>query len=345
MKTALKKLWKPVVGVAGLAALIAYTGGACQAKVKPGTVAHAPGTALPPNAATLTIKSEPVAPRIEVVGTVTSERIINLSARLSAYVQEMNVSAGSVVKKDQVLATLDDREIREQLTGAEGQLKQAEKELQRARDLFREKATTEQMVTAAESAYTGAKSQAERVRVMLSYAQITAPLDGIVTDRRLEAGDLANPGQVLMAVYDPTRMRLDAPVPVRLIERLAVGQDVAVQLERPAASLPGRITEIVSEVDPQSRTQTVKVRLDHAPAGTLPGAFGRLLVLDAPRPALLIPAAAVTTSGQLELVSVVSDGRVIQRLVKTGPANDGRVEVLSGLAAGEVILVQPLPEN
>ncbi len=345
MKTALKNLWKPAIGVAGLAALIAYTGGACQAKVKPGRVAYEPGVTLPPNAATLTVKAESVAPRIEVVGTVTSERIINLSARLGAYVQAMNVSAGSVVKKDQVLATLDDREIREQLLGAEGQLKQAEKELQRARDLFREKATTEQMVTAAESAYTGAKSQADRVRVMLSYAQITAPLDSIVTDRRLEAGDLANPGQVLMSVYDPTRMRLDAPVPVRLIERLAVGQEVAVQLERPAARLPGRITEIVSEVDPQSRTQTVKVRLEDAPAGVLPGAFGRLLVGDAPRPALLIPAGAVTTSGQLELVSVVSDGRVIQRLVKTGPAGDGRVEVLAGLAAGEVILVQPLPEN
>ena len=58
--------------------------------------------------------------------------------------------------------------------------------------------------------------------MMMSYAQITSPIDGIVTDRRIEVGDLANPGQVLLTVYDSEHMRLEAPVPVRLVDRLAL---------------------------------------------------------------------------------------------------------------------------
>jgi len=160
------------------------------------------------------------------------------------------------------MVTLDDREIAEQMAAAEAQLKQAETEYQRAKQLLENKATTDQAFIAAESAYNGAKAQMERVRVMMSYARITSPIDGIVIDRRIEVGDLANPGQVLLTVYDSEHMRLEAPVPVRLVDRLALNQAVEVKLDRPDKTFQGRVSQIVSEIDPMSRTQLVKIRLD-----------------------------------------------------------------------------------
>jgi RND family efflux transporter MFP subunit len=255
------------------------------------------------------------------------------------------VTAGSVVKKGQVLVSLDDREIQEQVTAAEAQFKQAETELNRTRQLFDNKATTEQALTAAQSMFTAARAQWERSKVMLTYAQVVAPMDGIVTDRRVEPGDLANPGQVLMAVYDPANLQLEVPVPVRLLDKLPIGQDVDITPDRPATNFPGTVRQIVSEIDPLSRTQLVKVHIEGTAAGITPGTFGRLWVPDDARTTIVIPASAVYTVGQIELVQVVRDGRAIRRAVRTGPRRGATVEVLSGLDAGDVVLVNPVKED
>lgn len=312
---------------------------ACSKKIGPEDgVKTEHGTALPVGAATLTVKSEPVAPRVEIIGTVGSERSIHLSARLSAYVKEINVSAGSVVTQNQTLVVLDDRELRDQLAATEAQRRQAEKEFQRAQQLYREKATTEQALTSAENAFHAAQAQANSMRVMLSYAIIKAPMAGIVTDRRIEAGDLANPGQVLLTMFDPQRMRLEAPVPARLVEKLPLGAKVDVKLEHPARDLHGRVTEIVSEIDPMSRTRKVKIQLADTPGEVLPGTFGRFCVEETPHPALLVPTKAILHMGQLEMVQVVAHGHLLRRLVKTGPVYGGHVEILSGLQDGEMVL-------
>ncbi len=341
----LKKHFKLISGIVGLALVIAWSGGFLAKKTKPGKLESQPGFALPADAETIEVKVETAPVRVEVVGTTASEEKINLSARIPAYVGEIFASAGDRVKKGQRLIALDDRDIRQKLAAAEAQLNQARTEYERAQQLFEKQATTDQALTAAESMFNAAKAQVEEVKVMLTYAQVESPIDGIVTERRVEAGDLANPGMLLLAVYDPLRMRLEAPVPVRLIDRLALGQEVEVSLERPARVLKGAVSEIVSEVDSASRTQLVKVHLEGVEGDVLPGTFGRLWVAAEPREALFVPASAVVQIGQLSFVQVARDGRAVRRLVKTGPARAGRVEILSGLRAGEAVVVNPIREG
>lgn len=341
----LKKNGKLILGLVGLAAVIVWSGGFMAKKVKPEVLENLPGIAIPEDAATVEVKAETTPVRVEVVGTTASEEKINLSARIPAYVGEIFASAGDRVTKGQKLVALDDRDIRQQLAGAEAQLNQAQTEYERAKQLFEKEATTQQALTAAESMYAGARAQVEQVKVMLTYAQVESPIDGIVTERRIETGDLANPGMLLLAVYDPLRMRLEAPVPVRLVDRLAIGQEVDVSLERPARVLKGKVSEIVSEVDSSSRTQLVKVHLDGVEGDVLPGTFGRLWVDAEAREAIFVPASAVRQIGQLSFVQVVRDGRAVRRLVKTGPVRGDQVEILSGLRAGDVILVNPILEG
>jgi RND family efflux transporter MFP subunit len=237
---------------------------------------------------------------------------------------------------------LDDRDLREQLASAEVQLRQAETEHRRTQQLFEAKAATEQAMTAAASALRSAQSQHAHMQVLLTYANLAAPIDGIVTDRRIEKGDLAAAGQVLMSVYDPFRLRLEAPVPLRLLSRLSMDQLVHVRIDYPTRQLKGVVTGIVSEIDPASRTQLVKIRLDNTAGDLPPGGFGRLLIPDTPRPAIFVPATALVRAGQLEYIEIVQNGRVMRRFVQAGPTSgDGRIEILSGLQAGEVYLINP----
>ena len=196
----LKKHLKLILGLAGLAAVVAWSGGFLARKVKPAALDNPPGVAVPAGAATVAVQAETAPGRVEVVGTTASEEKINLSARIPAYVGEIFASAGDRVKKGQKLIALDDRDIRQQLAGAEAQLNQAQTEYERAKQLFEKEATTQQALVAAESMYAGARAQVEQVKVMLTYAQVESPIDGIVTDRRVEAGDLANPGMLLLGL-------------------------------------------------------------------------------------------------------------------------------------------------
>ena len=333
---------KAAVGVGGLLALILWSGGFLLHKLSPSEVQAQSGIPLPAGRETLSVTSAMVSPRIDLVGTVASGEKIVLSSRISAYVKKVHVSAGDRVRQGQRLILLDNRELKQKLAAAEAGLAQAQTEYERAQKLIAADATTDQALTAAKSAFETASAQVQQIKVMLTFTEITSPIDGRITDRRIEAGDLAAPGQPLLGVFAPQNMRIEVPVPVRLVEKLQLGQKVDIELDRPNRPFTGRVIEVVGEVDPMSRTQRIKVHIEEAGTDVLPGTFGRVWIADDPRPAILVPTTAVYRIGQLEMVQLVADNRVIRRLVKTGPHFGDQIEILSGLSTGDTILAQPI---
>jgi RND family efflux transporter MFP subunit len=342
VKDRLKQTWKLWAGILGLIVIIVWTAGILRTRTAPGKLEYEPGFALPENSATITATLEHVPTRIDVVGTVQSERKIHLSSRISAYIKDVLVSPGKAVKQGDLLVELDQREISEQLVAAEAQFAQVQTAYQRAKRLLETNATTSQEFEIAESAFKAASANVDRTKVMLSYTQIRSPLDGVVTDRRIEIGDLANPGQMLLSVYDASRMRMEVAVPARLVKYFPAGREVNVVLDQSQSSLTGTVSEIVSEVDSHTRTQLVKIQLNETSGDTLPGAYGHVWVESEPHNAVRLPVSAVYRVGQLEFVQVVRGDRVLRRLVRTGPRSDDRVELLSGLAGGEQILLTPI---
>jgi len=330
---------KPIIAFIGLIVMMVYAGGYPHDKVAPGTLDGAAGKPLASDTRLLKVGEIAHPLTVDLVGSVTSDRRIQISSRMSAYVEAVLASAGDRVTNGQLLVRLDERELREQLAAAEAQGNQALAEFRRTQQLFQRNAATEQALTAAEAAYQSARAQVDRIKATFSYARVRAPIDGVVTERNVEAGDLANPGQLLLTLFDPVNMRLEVPVPVRLIDRFAIGQSYTAVLDHPAVSLPAEVTEIVGEIDVQSRTRRVKLRLDQTGGEVLPGAFGRIrLTLDAP-PALFIPQHAVIRIGQLDQVQLARDGRMVNRMVQLGRRVGEDVEVLAGLQPGDLIVM------
>ncbi|MEI6564886.1 MAG: efflux RND transporter periplasmic adaptor subunit [bacterium] len=341
----IKAMWRPVAGLLGLVALVVWSGGLLESKVGPGKSEYQPGVPVTAGSNTKVVKSVMTPSWVEVIGTAASERMVSLSARLPATIETMRVTAGDVVTNGQVLATLDDRDIREQMAAAEAQFQQTEVEGSRTLKLFEKGATTDQARVAALSAFESAKARLQQIRVMLSYTVMVSPIDGVVTDRRMEAGDMAAPGQVILTVYDPRQMRLNVPVPGRLLQKFLLNQTVEVRLDGVEPPVQGRVREIVSEVDPLSRTQMVKIHLAQEGITILPGSYGRIRVEGDLHESVWIPSTAIYRVGQQELVHVVVDGRAIRRVVRSGVTQGAQVEVLAGLTDGEVILLEPVKEG
>ncbi len=334
-----KTFLKVLLVIAGFGFMVVYAGGFLSRKTAPDALPVSYGAPVPVDATILEVNPSAFSPSVDVVGTTASDRRIQISSRLSAYVDEVFVRAGDSVTNGQVLVLLDQRELKEQLVAAEAQLNQASAEFRRTRKLYEGQATTEQAVTAAESAYRSAKANVDRIAIMLSYATISSPINGIITERSVEAGDLASPGQLLLGLYDPRNMRLEVPVPVRLIRYFTLGQKVKAALDHPARTYDAEVTEIVGEIEPATRTQRVKLRLLDTDNDVLPGAFGRIKIEETSRPALLIPSAAVFQIGQLSMVQVIKNDLMIQRLVRTGTRSDDRIEIISGLSNGDRVVV------
>jgi len=329
------------VGTLVLVLAEAWLSGACGDRVEPGEGSVAVERA-PEGAITATVEAVESTVVEPVSGTVASARQTTVSSKILARIAAVTVGAGSVVSEGDVLVRLDardldarTREAEEGLRGARARLELARSERDRFEKLFASDVASRQQLDRARSAFAVARAELqaaeERVgeaRVGSSYAEIRAPVSGRVVDRLAEPGDTAAPGVPLLRLYDPSALRLEAPVRETLAVRLDVGQPMSVHVEALATSFEGTIEEIVPCAHP-------------AHPDLVAGMFGRLEVPAGERRRLLVPREAVSRTGQLEFVTVVGpDDALERRLVTTGPEQGDVVEVLSGLAAGERVLLR-----
>ena len=286
------------------------------------------------------------------VGTIQPVHRVEVASRLLARVVEVNATAGQKVAKGDVLVRLDDSDLqarRAQAQSAVGQvqagLDQARIEESRLRTAFEKGAVAAvemdravNALKAAEAALARARQSLTEAETVLEFATIRGTIDGTVVDKRVNTGDTAAPGQVVVTLLDPTRMQLVASVRESLSRRLAVGGTVTVRVDVLDHPCNGTVSEIVPEAQAASRTFQVKVT-GPCPPGVYAGMFGRLSIPVGEETLLLVPRAAVRSVGQVDCVEVAVDGLRQRRAVRLGRAMGDLVEVLSGLGAGEKVVV------
>jgi multidrug efflux system membrane fusion protein len=177
--------------------------------------------------------------------------------------------------------------------------------------------------------------------IMRDYAKLAAPFSGVVISRTVEPGNLATPGVPLLTIEQDGLYRLEASVDESKLATVRVGQAVEAVVEATDRKLNARVSEIVPSVDAASRTYLVKLDLPAAP-GLRTGMFGRAIFPLGMQKVVAVPLAALMERGQLQSVFVVEDGVAHTRLVTTGRRTGGAVELLSGLTAGEKVVL-PVP--
>ena len=288
----------------------------------------------------------------EAVGSIQSRSTSNISSKIMASIKTVNVHPGDKVKKGDLLITLDDRDLqarleqaRQGLQAADAAYKQAKLDKDRYEKLLKDKsvpqtaydnmASTERIASAK---LEQAREQVRETEIMLSYSKIYATMEGTVTEKLSDPGDMASPGQPILTMYDPANLRLEAAVREQLTGRLKIGQNVKVLVDAVNKEVSGTVEEIVPSSSPASRSVTVKVAIPKM-EGIYPGMFGRINIPLDPVKYLLIPDKAVKRAGQLELVVIKEENKAGTRAVRTGSRINNEVEILSGLSEGDEIIV------
>lgn len=279
----------------------------------------------------------------EVVGTVRAKLHATLEAKVSGRINKLPVIMGQRVKAGELVARVDAAEIKARLEQAEASQEQAERDWKRVSALFAKQAVTRAEYDAAQSRNLVAKGTAEEARAMMRYAEILAPFDGVVTKKWAEVGDLAAPGKPIISMEDPSALQLEADVPQAIASSIQRKSHLVVRVDGLSGELTGTVSEIAPAADSVSRTVRVKVDIPAQP-GLSSGQFARLSVSVGENNALRVPVSAVVERGQLEIVFVVADQHAQLHLVKTGKRIGKEIEILSGLNAGDVVVIEGASE-
>ncbi|MCA9125732.1 MAG: efflux RND transporter periplasmic adaptor subunit [Planctomycetales bacterium] len=339
-----------ILGTAGVSLLLMIFAGVFAAKV-PESTAHHERT-IPEDAQIVEVALVRQ-PRFETaVGSIEPIHQSSVAAKLLAKVSEVAVSAGQQVAAGEVLVTLNDDELQSRLkqseaahTEAQAAAELAKSDFARASQLIQRNAISRAEFDAASTAVRTSEARLEQLgrtveeaRVVLDYATVTAPFDGVVVDKKVQAGDTVTPGQTLLTLYDPNQMQLVADVRESFAMQLKVGQQVRAKLETLDHQCLATVREVVPQADAGSRSFQVKVS-GPCPPGIYSGMFGRIMLPLEDEELVVIPQAAVQRVGQLTLVDVVEGQSLIRRSVQLGRELGDRFEVLSGLRPGESIAI------
>jgi RND family efflux transporter MFP subunit len=288
-------------------------------------------------------------------GIVEPERKVEIFSRLSAYVKQINKEEGDYVKNNEVLATLDDTEVRTSYQQAQIQLDQAklsleeqEKNFERSKELIKKDLISEQEFQTTESAYKQAQLEhANRqenfkdLQLQLNWTRIRALSEGYITERLIEVGTKVNANQQVYTIEDFKPLLIRVFVPTSDSIQLRTGMLSEVTTEVLAGTVfNGNVKLINPRIDVETGTVKVTVEVNDESMRLKPGMFVEVrIVIGKKEGVLAIPRKAILYKQNKTYVFVVNHGQVSQREVALGLIEEDMVEITSGLETGEVIVI------
>jgi membrane fusion protein (multidrug efflux system) len=274
-------------------------------------------------------------------GSLEAERDAQVVSKVEGQIIDILVEEGDAVKSGDVLARLDGDQLRLELARTRAALDKLEAEYARNRELFSKGLVTKEAYDTVNFDVRASKAEAELAALRLSYTEIRAPIDGVISERMVKVGNTITPNTPTFRITDLEPLITELFVPEREFNKLAAGQPAQIRVDALGAQpFSGRIARISPVIDPTTATFKVTVESTDAATRLKPGMFARIdIVYDVHVQALQIPRDALVDGVDDQAVFVVNEGVAERRPVRLGLTNGARIEVLDGIVEGDEVIV------
>lgn len=304
-----------------------------------GTVVHAqdaPGVIVAP----VTALAFPLV--VEGLGNARANESIEVRPRISSTVTAIHFADGQHVNKGDVLVELEDAELRADVAEARAALADLESQYVRAKELFESQLVSDARMESLKAQRDANKAALDAAEARLAEAVVRAPFPGRVGLRRVSLGSLVGPSTVITTLDDTDTIKLDFDVPETALARVGSGLPVVARSAAwPESTFVGKVQSVDTRIDPVSRTVTVRALVPNPHDLLRPGMFLTVNLLRENIVALMIPEQAIVPEQSRQYVLVVNgDGIIDKREVQLGRRRPGQVEVLKGLAEGDLVVAE-----
>jgi RND family efflux transporter MFP subunit len=306
----------------------------------------------------VTVDSNALASGPVITGSIQPERKADLRAEVGAVVMQVLKENGEAVKKGDLLVRLDDTALRDNLASAQEavrastqSLEQAERVLARQKTLKASGMVSSQVLEDAEvrrnnaqSDLSAAKARLVTANQQLSRTLVRAPFDGIVSERKVSAGDTAQIGKELVKVVDPASMRFEGRVSADSVGVVKVGQGVVFAINGyPGQNFLGKVKRVDPAANPVTRQVEVLVDFADKNLPRVAGLFAEGRIEAETTAALMVPESALVKQGDSTYVWKIKDKALAKTPLQMGArdARSGNWSVQTGLAKGDIVMRTP----
>jgi RND family efflux transporter MFP subunit len=291
-----------------------------------------------------------------VSGALMPEREAVLRAQVGGSVLQTYVDQGQSVRAGQTLARIEAGGLqdvylsaRAGVTSASNNADIARRELARSEKLLAAGAIAERDIEqarrsaiAANAALADAQARLATARKQVGNTVITAPMSGIVSERPVSAGDVVQPGALIVTVVDPSSMRLEGSVPADQLSQVRIGAPVTFTVNGyPGRSFTGKVIRVNPTADPSTRQVRIVISIPNAEGRLVGGLFANGRLASESHSGMVVPASAVDARSNVPAVFRIKGGKVERVPVTLGLRDDAaeRIEIASGVSVGDTLLV------
>ena len=284
---------------------------------------------------------------LQLVGVARGLRSVEIASTNTELITRVLFRDGQSVRAGAPLVELQAREQEAGMIEARARVEQAHWDYDRSKELVDRGIAPRVNLEQADSALKAAQASLEAAEARRGERVIRAPFSGVLGLTTVTPGTLVGPGTVITTLDDISTIRIDFPLPERYLSRVQSGTPISATADAfPGSQFTGRIARVDTRIDEVTRSATARAELPNPEGRIRPGMSMRVTVRQGQRQSLAVPESAIQYEGEGAFVYRImpaEDGRIAQRVeVETGVVEDGYVEILSGLDAGETVVASGL---
>jgi membrane fusion protein, multidrug efflux system len=291
------------------------------------------------------LKPEYFSVNIRSTGELLPFEEVELRTPVAGNVFEIFFEEGQIVNKGDLLVEIDNRTWTARKKGLEARLISAKSELDRQKQLLEIDGVSQQDVEQSEAEVNNITAQIEELDVMIDLAHLRAPFDGRLGMRNFSPGAYLSQGAVVTHLVQNDQLKIDFSVPAKYAGFINIGQDVKVISSTTGDTAVAQLYAVEPMINTVSRSLHARALINKQTAGFLPGDFTQVILrVEEHEDALLVPAEAVIPELNAQVVYVYSDGKAERRKITAGTRTRDRLQVLSGLSEGDIVITTGLME-
>ncbi len=325
-----------------LSAALALAASACSKKDDAAAAAGGPpGGEMPPlPVETATVELQPLVSGLQTVGSLRADESVVVRPEIAGRIQRIHFTEGGNVVAGQPLFTLDGSLAQADLNEANANLENSRRAAARAGQLSKDKLIAQADYDRARATLGVDQARVASARTSLSKMTLRAPFSGQVGLREVSVGEYVNAGQELVTLVRLDPIEVDFSVPEGALSQLSRGQKISITVDgSPNDRFGGEVVAIDPSIDVNSRSIKLRAQIANPDGRLRPGQFAKLILQDeANAKGLLVPEQALMQAGEERFVYTVVDGAAKRTVVKTGARVPGKVQVVEGLKAGDVVI-------